>query len=108
MKICCTLCFAALLALPQLTLAASSMPAAALGQIEATVNFCVQADSKGADQYKELGKAMVRDMTPKELADARNSSEYKDSYDAITAELKKIPADKVVEGCRAALQPEKK
>jgi hypothetical protein len=107
MKIHHALCAAAIIALPNVALAADPVPANALGMIEATVNYCAAADAKSADQYKEFGKAVVREMTEKQLADARKSAEYKESYENITTELKKIPAEKAVESCHAALQSDK-
>ena len=96
-----------LFALSQIAIAESSLPSAVLGQLEGIVNYCAEADSKLADQYKERGKLVVSGMTDKELSEARQSAEYKDSYDATTGELKKLPADKAVENCRASLQSEK-
>ena len=103
MKLYCILGLAAFVVLSQFTLAAPSIPPKALGQVEATINYCAKADSKSADKYKEWGKAIVAGMSEKELAEARESSDYKDTYSAITSELDKLPADKVVENCRAAL-----
>ena len=101
-----TFCFAALLAIPQL-MPAESIPPAALGQVEATVNFCAQADAKAADRYKEIGKSLVAGMSEKELAEARRSSEYKETYEAITTELQKMPADQAIESCRVSMPEEK-
>jgi len=103
MKLYGWLSLAALCALPQVTRAAPAVPPKALGSVEATVKFCAQADSKSADKYKEWGKLLVREMSEKELAEARSSSDYKETYETITAELEKIPSDKAVETCRAAL-----
>jgi len=79
------------------------MPPKALGQVEATIDFCVRVDSKLADKYKAFGKAVVGDMSEKELKEARDSGDYKENYSAITGQLEKTPADKAVEGCRASL-----
>jgi len=108
MKLFGTLSLAALIALPLLALAAPPVPPKALGSVEATVNFCVRVDSKSADKYKEWGKSLVRDMSEKELADARDSSDYKETYDAITVELDKVPTEKAVEACRASLKESNK
>jgi hypothetical protein len=103
MKLYRTLGLAAMFAFPQLTPAASSVPPGALGQVEATVSFCARIDSKSADQYKELGKIIVAGMTDKELAEARDSKEYKEASDLTKGQLEKIPEEKAVETCRAAL-----
>lgn len=104
MKFYRILCLSAVIAVPQFTPASPAVPPNALGQVEATVNFCSKVDSKSADKYKEWGKRVISGMSEKELSDARNSSEYKESYEMITNELGKIPAEKAVEGCRAALK----
>ena len=88
----------------QLALAAPPVPPKALGSVEATIHFCSRVDSKLADKYKEWGKLLVRDMSEKELAEARGSSEYKEAYDSLSAELEKLPTKKAVDACRASLQ----
>jgi hypothetical protein len=95
---------AAVLTLSQPTPAASPIPPKALGPVEATVDFCIKADSKSADQYKQWGKSLVREMSEKELVAARNSDEYKEAYAGIKTELEKIPAEKAAGSCRAALE----
>jgi hypothetical protein len=88
--------------------AASAPPPNVIGQVEATMTFCGQADPPSADKYKEFAKKLTRDMSEKELADARNSKDYKDIYDAITTELQKASPDEAREGCRAILKSDKK
>ena len=90
----------ALVAVPLLTFAATPVPPKTLGTLEATLNFCARVDSKSADKYKEWGKMLVRDISAKDLAEARDSSEYKETYDANTAELEKVSKDKAMEACR--------
>ena len=104
MKLYYVLGLATFVVLSQFTLAAPAIPANALGQVEATINFCVRADAKSVDKYKEWGKAIVAGMSEKELAEARESAEYKENYSTITSQLEKAPADKAVESCRAALE----
>jgi len=103
MKLYYVLGLATFAVLSQFTLAAPAIPSSALGQVEATINFCVRADAKSADRYKEWGKAIVAGMSEKELAEARESAEYKENYSAITSQLDKLPTDKAVESCRAAV-----
>lgn len=64
------------------------------------LNFCGHADSKSTERYKKWAKLLVREMSEKELDDARSSSQYEETYEAVTSELEKIPADDAVEGCR--------
>lgn len=103
MKLYRVLGLAGFVVFSQFTLAAPSIPPKALGQVEATIELCVRVDSKSAAKYKELGKAVVAGMSDKDLAEVRESRAYKESYKAITGQLEKVPADKAVEGCRAAL-----
>jgi hypothetical protein len=95
---------AAIVSIPQLVLAAPPVPPKALGSVEAKIDFCSRIDSKSADKYKEWGKLLVRDMSEKELAEARGSSEYKETYDALSADLEKVPKEKAVDACRASLK----
>ena len=93
----------ALMALPLLTLAAEPVPPKTLGALEATLNFCSRVDTKSLDKYKEWGKMLVHDMSEKQVTEARGSGEYKETYDATTTELEKVPAKKAVEACRGFL-----
>jgi hypothetical protein len=104
MKLYLVLGLVAILSIPQLVLAAPPVPPKALGSVEATIDFCSRVDSKSADKYKEWGKLLVRDMSEKELAETRGSSEYKETYDALSAELEKLPKEKAVDACRASLK----
>ena len=108
LKFCRALGLGAVLTLPQLMHAAHSVPPQALGQIEATGNFCARVDAPWADKYKQAGKALAAIMSEKELKEARESSDYKTAYDALTGTLEKIPQDKAVESCRARLRNDAK
>jgi hypothetical protein len=76
-----------------------SMSPQALGFVEGTLDFCAKADPNSADKYKAAGKAFVADATQEELDKARNSGEYKDSYDSTTSDLEKTPKEKAVKAC---------
>jgi hypothetical protein len=95
-------------ALPPLILAFAPIPAASLGQVEATVAFCGRVDSKSADKYEDLRKRIIKGVSQEELTETRNSSQYKESVQAVTTELGKLPTDKAVESCRAALRDDNK
>lgn len=97
----------AIVSLSILTPAATAPPPQVIGQVEAIVTSCSQADRRSADEYQELERKATRNMSEKELADVRKSPEYKDSYDAMTAEFGKTPANKVVEACRTFLKNDK-
>lgn len=108
MRVYYTICLAAVMAAPQLKPAETAKSPRELGHVEAAVDFCSRVDSESADKYKEWGKRMVRDMSEKALADARKSSEYKETYDEFKSGFETIPAEMVAEGCRAGLKAEKK
>ena len=76
----------------------------AFGKIEATLDFCVKADSQSASKYQERKKAMVRGVSEQEVAEARRTKEYKDAYDWMTTEIGKVGRDQAVSACRAYLE----
>jgi ABC-type taurine transport system substrate-binding protein len=103
MKIHRLFCLSALLVLPNLALA-KLPPNSSLGQVEGTLDFCAQADPQSASKYQEFKKAMVEGEPEKDVAEARKSSEYKNSYDAISEALGKVPKDKAVKACTSFLE----
>ena len=98
MKIRAILCLSALAVAP-LAMAKLSMTPQALGQVEATLKFCTDANPKAEAKYKEFGKMLVKEATEEELKKARTSSEYKEAYDSITEQLGKVSKDKAVAAC---------
>jgi uncharacterized membrane protein len=104
MKLSYICCLAALIAVPQQFAATPPLPPPVLGQLEASVSFCIQVDTKFADKYKELGKKLVVDISEKEVAEARASAGYKEGFNTMTAQLKELPKEKAVDACRASLR----
>lgn len=98
------LCLAAGVAFPQMAGAKLSMTPQSLGFIESTLDFCAKVDPNSASKYKEREKAFVGDATKEELEKARNTSEYKDSYNSTTDDLSKTPKEQVVKACTAFLE----
>jgi len=103
MKILRTFFFSALLAVPNLAVA-KLPPNSALGQVEGTLDFCAQADPQSAAKYVEFKKALVQGEPEKDVNEARKSSEYKNSYDAIGEVLGKVPKDQAVKACISFLE----
>jgi hypothetical protein len=99
MKIYRALGLGAAIALSQFALAELPIPNGELGQKEGMLDFCSEANPKSAAKYKERGKALVGNASEKDLADARDSGEYKDSYDLIGDELRKVSKDDAVKAC---------
>jgi hypothetical protein len=104
MKIIARFCLTVSLALPQIAPAAPPLTPQAIGQVEATVDFCVKADAKSADKYKELGKSQVAGLSEKDLAEIRDSDDYKAMFKLTTTLLQKAPSDRAAEGCREMLK----
>lgn len=98
------LCLSVVFLIPQLVSAKLQLPVEALGKMEGILDFCTQADSQSASKYQELKKAIVGDAEKKEVADARNTQEYKDSYQGISEELAKVPKEEAVKACSAYLE----
>jgi hypothetical protein len=104
MKISRTFLLGMTLSLAPLALSKFILPPKALGQMEGTLDFCVQVDSDSAEKYQQRGKALVRDASEKELSDARSTEEYKEAYAWIQAELDKAPREKAVAACKGFLE----
>jgi hypothetical protein len=104
MKIHRILCLGAALVVPQLALAELPLPNDAFGKIEGTLDFCAQIDSGAAAKYQEQKQLLVRDVPEKEVAAARETTEYKEAYAWISDELGKLPKDKAVKACAAAVE----
>jgi hypothetical protein len=97
------LCLSAVIALPQLALA-KLPPNSALGQVEGTLDFCAQVDSRSAAKYQELKRLLVEGEPEREVMEARKTTEYKEAYDAIGEALGKVPKDQAVKACTSLLE----
>jgi len=105
MKIHRILCLgAAIVVIPQLALAKLPFSSDVFGRVEGTLDFCAQVDSRSAAKYQEQKKLLVRDVPEKELAAARETTEYKEAYAWIGGELGKVAKDKAVQACAASLE----
>jgi hypothetical protein len=98
------LCLGAAMVVAQLALAKLPLPNDAFGKIEGTLDFCAQADPQGASKYQEQKKLVVGDAPEKDVAEARKTEEYKDSYQSVSDELAKVPKAKAVKTCKAGLE----
>jgi len=72
------------------------------GKLEGTLDFCAQLDAPSAEKYQERKKQLAKDATEAELAQVRESDEYKKSYDWISEELPKAPKQDALKACKAA------
>jgi len=99
MRIYHALCLGAMIAVSQCVLAELPISNENLGQTESALDFCSKVNSKSAAQYKQRGKALVGNASEKDLAKARSSAEYKDSYSLIQTMLEKLPKEETVKIC---------
>jgi hypothetical protein len=107
MKTLRILCVTAAILVPQLVLAKLPFPNETFGKLEGILDFCAKADPQSASKYQGQKKAVVKEATEKEVAEARQSQEYKDAYDAVSTELGKEPKEKLAETCAASLEGNK-
>ncbi|MGC2197714.1 MAG: hypothetical protein WA628_23790 [Terriglobales bacterium] len=104
MKIQRILCLAAAIVIPQLVLAKMPFTNDIFGKVEGTLDYCARVDPPGAGKYRERKKVLVKDVPESEVAEARETEEYKTSYEWIGKELPKLPKDQVLKACAAALE----
>jgi hypothetical protein len=78
----------------------------AFGKIEGTLDFCVQADPQAAPEYEERKKLLVRDVPGREMDEARQTQEYLDAREWISAALGKVPKTQAVKACSDFLKGE--
>jgi hypothetical protein len=97
----------ALVVLPVLAVAKLAIPNDAFGRIEGALDFCAQADPPSASKYQEKKKLLTQGATEKEVAEARESQEYKDGYRQSTDEYTAKPKDEALKACRAAVEEKK-
>jgi len=103
MKIRQSLCLGVAIVSSQLALAKLPFTNDVFGKSEGTLDFCAQVDSASAPKYQARKRALVRDVPDKEVTEARTTKEYKEAYEWMTTELKKVPQDQAVQACTAAL-----
>jgi hypothetical protein len=66
------------------------------------LDFCAQLDAPSAEKYQQRKKQLANDATAAELAEARDSEDYKKSYTWISEELPKAPKADALKACKAA------
>jgi hypothetical protein len=104
MKINRMMLVCAAIAIPQLTMAKLPFTNDEFGKVERTLSFCSELKPESAAKYQEIAKRYVGDAPEKELAEARNSPEYKEAYESNGALLADMPKEHVIEACNAFLK----
>lgn len=107
MKIIPVICVGLAIAIPELALAKLPFENSVFGKVESTLDFCSQVDPPMAPKYEAKKKALVEGIPEKEVAEARETQEYKDGYNEAKTELTKQSKDEVASTCKGLLQSEK-
>ena len=107
MKIIPIVCLGLVIAIPELALAKLPFENSVFGKVESTLDYCSQVDPPMAPKYEAKRKALVEGLPEKEVAEARQTQEYKDGYNEAKTELSKQSKDEVTSTCKALVQSEK-
>jgi hypothetical protein len=104
MKLEKALCLAVALLIPELALAKLPFSNELFGKVEGTLDFCAQVDTPKAEKYQEKKKLIVKGLPEKEVAEARESEDYKTAYATTLEEAGKGPQEEAIKSCSAALE----
>ena len=104
MKITTVICLGVAIAIPELALAKLPFDNSMFGKVEATLDVCSQADPSSASKYEAKKKELVEGVPEQEIAEARDTKEYKDGYEEAKTQLGKESKEDVLSGCKAVLQ----
>ncbi len=76
-----------------------SVNAGTLGKVEGLLDFCAKVTGR-LPTKDGVGAGRMLGATSEQLvAEARQSDEYRDGYDAITADLDQVPVDQARKAC---------
>jgi hypothetical protein len=88
------------LALSPLALADGPAPnGQALGVAESALNYCGPIDPVGADRLRQIIKQLVQGASEQQLAEVRNSDEYRKAYDSVVDFVGKIDSHNAQRFC---------
>ena len=102
MKMNCILGFSVAVLVSQFALAKVPYTNDVFGKLEGTLDFCAQLDEPSAVKYQQRKQQLAKGATEAEVAEARESEEYKKSYDWVSEELPKAPKQDALKACKAA------
>ena len=94
----------AAITLSQLTMAKLPFAIDEFAKVERTLTFCSELNPASAAKYQEIGKRYIGNTPEKELAEARNTPEYKEAFESNGALLAEMPKEHVIEACNAFLK----
>src|SRR5512147_943564 len=92
-----TICLSIALSLAPSFAFAEGVQPATLGKVEGILDYCAGVSGRAPSKVKTA--SVLGQASEKELADARESSEYKDSYDEIKGQLDEVPKDQAQKAC---------
>jgi hypothetical protein len=98
------LLLSAAITIPQLATAKLPFAIDEFAKVERTLGFCSELNPESAAKYQEMAKRYVENVPERELAEARNTPEYKEAYESNGALLADMPKEHVIEACNAFLK----
>jgi hypothetical protein len=75
----------------------------AFATVQATIDFCSRATPKDATKYQDRARALVQGLPAGEVAKARDSDEYKSTYEETSAALGKLTKKQADDACHGLL-----
>lgn len=94
---------ASLLLVSQAARADLPLSGAALGQLEAVLEYCGRVDPASAERYQQFAKVLTAGAKDEEISKARKSPEYLDAHDSQRKELDKLPTEELAKTCAEGL-----
>ncbi len=72
----------------------------ALAQLDAIINYCSGLDPALSQAGQQRLTAIIGKASSQELADARGTDEYRQTYDAMTAQLSGLEKEQALQQCK--------
>ena len=96
------------LALTPLVFADTPAPnAQVLGVTESVINYCGPIDPAAADRLRQMIKQLVQGASEQQLAEVRNSDEYRKAYDSVADFVGKVDEHNAKRACSESLAENK-
>jgi hypothetical protein len=75
----------------------------AFATAQATIDFCSRMTPKDAPKYQERSRALVQGLPAEDVAKARDSDEYKATYEETNSALSKLTKPQAQDACHGLL-----
>jgi len=99
MRIVRILSLGAAIILPQLALAELPFGPEMLARLDGATDMCAKEKPEVAQKLKDQSKLLFKDVSDKELEDARSSDDYKAARKTVDAELAKLKKEEAAKSC---------